>query len=79
MKYREREVYLNEIVTPIEVIGHFLSRQLYGKAPPPLYPFEGGRLSPVDPTACEDATVFWGCSNSSEPAFCFCVINTYFI
>jgi len=33
MKYREREVYLHEFVTPIEVGGNFLSRQLYDRAP----------------------------------------------
>jgi hypothetical protein len=58
MKYRERDVYLHEFVTPIEATGHFLSRQLYDKAL--RYPFTGGRPSPLDPTVCEDAIVFLG-------------------
>jgi hypothetical protein len=55
MKYREREVYLHEFVTPIEVSGHFLSRQKYDKAP--RYSFTGGRPRSLLPTVFEDATV----------------------
>jgi len=37
MKYREREVYLHEFVTPIEVSSDFLSRKLNDKAPVPFH------------------------------------------
>jgi hypothetical protein len=33
MKYREKEFYIHEFLTPVEVSGHFLSLQLYEKAP----------------------------------------------